>query len=329
MHDAFISYRRRNNGTAVAKMLRELLKTKGIHAYMDLDELHSGTFNDKLADAIRSAPCFLLVLAPGSLDDCGQPDDWLTREILVALDPDRHIVPVLCDGFEWPRVWDSSIPEQLHRLSNINSVIFSYFYFDASLDKIIRFMSEAGVKPAFASASPADPFHADAPVADRDIDLFFRSHMRDLAAIETVDLAFHAGSVWHENIDRLEIITTLAEAGVKMRVLVNSPEAANVLGQHMRYRLKKYTPYEESVELWKNFQSLYDSVEVRVCELPMLRIYYSFHMKNEANDATRVKYYTYGNGRINSNFSQNFTAGDPYFSLYRSEFEYLWERSAP
>ena len=95
------------------------------------------------------------------------------------------------------------------------------------------------------------------------------------------------------------------------------------------YRLKKYTPYDEAVALWKNFESIYENVEVRVCNLPMLRIYYSFHMKDPSEDAIRIKYYTYGNGRINKNFSHNFEPNDPYFELYRSEFDYLWSHSAP
>lgn len=309
MYDAFISYRRKN-GFLAAKMIRELLKSRGVTAYMDLDELRSGTFDDKLLSAIQTIPSFILILPPHALDRCGEKDDWLTKEIVAAVDAGSKIIPVLCDGFEWPKEWDEAIPEKVRMVASYHGVEMSQYYIDAMIDKIaerIRGSSHFGNQS--------------------DLDTFFRNRMSNMDDIKSVDLAFHAGSTWHESIDRLDILQDLADAGVPMRVLVNSPEAAETLGVHMRHKLKKYMPFSEAVERWQSFAAMYSNVEVRVSEMPLLRIYYAFTMNNDEESAVRVKYYTYGNARIDKNFSQNFEPRDSCYRLYKSEFEFLWDRA--
>ncbi len=320
MYDAFISYRRKN-GFAIAKMLRELLKTKGITSFMDLDELRSGTFDDKLLAAIQATPSFILILPPGALDRCGEEDDWLTKEIITAIDSGRNIIPVLCDGFEWPKQWNGAVPEKIRLLANYNSVIMSYEYIDAMVDKVIDHIRDNGSAIAEKKESRTQPA--------TDIDSFFRNRMQDMGKIKGIDLAFHAGSEWHENIDRLDILTDLADAGVQIRVIINSPAAAESIGKYMRHKRKRYVPFTEAVQLWKDFDEAYENVEVRVSEIPLLRIYYAFRMEEPSEDVVRVKYYTYGNAKINRNYSQNFESTDSHFGLYKAEFDFLWSNAEP
>lgn len=315
MYDAFISYRR-SSGFYIAKMLRELLKLRGITPFMDLDELKSGTFDDKIADAIRSSPSFILVLSPGSLERCSESKDWVAKEIQIALDENKNIIPLLCDGFTFPSQWEGESAEKLKALANYNGVTMNHDYVDAMVERIVQRIREG------------NPYyrHSFAQLVS-DKDSFFRNRMQTLSEVEGVDLAFHAGSEWFENIDRLDILTDLADADIPLRVLINTPEAAESLGQHMRHKYKKYTSFQEAVELWKNFSADHPTVSVRISSIPMLRIYYAFRMKNEADNAIRVKYYTYGNAKINKNFAQNFEPTDNHFSLYREEFEFLWNKA--
>ncbi len=309
MYDAFISYRRKN-GFLAAKMIRELLKAKGVTAYMDLDEIHSGTFNDKLLDAIRTSPSFVLILPPGALDRCGEKDDWLTREILEAIDAKKNIIPIALDGFEWPKEWKEGVPEKLKSVAFYHHIEMSPYYVDAMVDKIVeRIRGTAG------SGTGSD------------IDSFFRNRMRKLEEVKGVDLAFHSGSRWHESIERLDILEELAEAGIPLRILVNTPEAADSIGKHMRHKLKKYMPFAEAIEHWKRFDDLYENVEVRVSDIPLFHVYYAFEMEDESESAVRVKYYTYGNAKIEKNFAQNFENTDTHYKLYRSEFSFLWEKA--
>ena len=119
----------------------------------------------------------------------------------------------------------------------------------------------------------------------------------------------------------------LAEAGVQLRILVNTPEAAESVGKHMRHKIKKYMPFSEAIEGWKAYAAMYENVEVRVSDIPLFRVYYAFNMQNEDGYAVRVKYYTYGNAKIEKNYAQNFEPKDSCYRLYKSEFQFLWDRA--
>lgn len=320
MYDVFISYRRKL-GFAVAKMISELLKAKGLSAFVDLDELRNGKFDEKILDAIEATPSFILILTPGSLDRCGEEGDWLTREIDKAVETGRNIIPILCEGFEWPKHWDNYMSDKIKMLSHYNSVVMSYEYVDAMVDKIIEYSKGSDETLAKKTAV------ADDTVFEGDIDGFFLPKMKELDEIEGVDFAFHAGSVWHQDIRRLEILGELAEAGKKIRVLVNSEAVADSTSQFMRHKLKRYMAFDEAISSWKRIADMYENVEVRVCEIPLFRIYYSFNMKNPKDNVSRVKFYTHGNPNISKNFSKNFFACEPGYELYKSEFEFLWKKS--
>lgn len=309
MYDAFISYRRKN-GFPIAKMIRELLKAKGVTAYMDLDELTNGTFDDKLLTAIRECPFFLLILPEGALDRCHEKDDWLTKEIVEAVRSGRNIIPILCDGFSFPKEWHEGVPEEVRKIASYHGIEMSYAYVNAMIDRIFEQIRGVG-----------------AGSAQSDLDTFFRNRMRDLGSIKGIDLAFHSGSTWHESDERLDILQELAEAGIPLRILVNDPETAELLGKHMRHKLKKYMSFSEAIACWKNFADMYENVTVRVSDIPLLRVHYAFSMENEEESAVRVKYYTYGNSKLDKNYAQNFEPKDAYYQLYKEEFQFLWERA--
>ncbi len=307
MYDAFISYRRAG-GITIAKMLREMLKSKGITAFMDMDELHGGTFDDKLLEAINDSPAFILILPKGALRRCRKKGDWLTREIVAAVDSGSRIVPVMGEGFTWPRRWPRRVPPQVRQLALYNGVTLNYHYMDAVVDTIIDHMQEDG-----GSSGTSD------------LDTFFRNRMRDPRAVTGVDLAFHAGAEWHANQERLELLEDLAALGAPMRVLINTPDAAESIGRHMRHQHRVYVPFAKAVELWQQFAARHDNVQVRLSDTPLLHIYYRFRMQQQEQDAVRVKYYTYGNANIHRNFSRNFEPADDHFALYDNEFTVLWD----
>ena len=321
MYDVFISYRRKN-GFAVAKMFSGLLKSKGINTFVDLDELRSGTFDDKILTAIEGTPSFVLILTPGSLDRCCDADDWLTKEILTAVDSGRNIIPVLCDGFEWPKKWEIDISDKIKMLSKYNSVSMSYDYIDATVDKIIEY---ANAKNSTISSQVNESNSTQQPLGD--INGFFNKFINKLDEIEGVDFAFHAGSAWLQDMERLEALTTLCNARIKIRVLVNRPEIAESMSKYMRHKLKKYLSFEDAIDSWLTLRNEYPNLEFRISDIPLLRIYYSFSMKNSAESATRIKFYTHGNPRIDKNFLQDFTGEDDFYKLYKSEFEFLWDNA--
>ena len=44
---------------------------------------------------------FLVLLTPSALERCGDPADWLRREIETALGFQRNIVPLMLEGFDF------------------------------------------------------------------------------------------------------------------------------------------------------------------------------------------------------------------------------------
>jgi len=110
--------------------------------FLDVDELGSGRFDDRLLEIIENTPCFILVLSPGSLDRCVHPDDWLRREILHALACNMNLVPVLVDGFAFPpSSFFARLPSSLAVLPNYQAVVYDHQYADSAVRKILRYMT--------------------------------------------------------------------------------------------------------------------------------------------------------------------------------------------
>ncbi|XP_078536248.1 NAD(+) hydrolase SARM1 isoform X3 [Lissotriton helveticus] len=137
--DVFISYRR-NTGSQLASLLKVHLQLHGFTAFIDVEKLEAGKFEDKLIQSVISARNFILVLSVGSLDKCmGDTDckDWVHKEIATALECGKNIVPVT-DHFEWPD--PLSLPEDMRAVLKFNGIKWSHEYQDATIEKIIRFL---------------------------------------------------------------------------------------------------------------------------------------------------------------------------------------------
>ena len=137
--DVFISYRR-DGGYTLARLLYECLRKENISTFLDLEELRSGPFNEKLYSAIENSENFLLILPAHALDRCVAENDWLRLEVEHALKLNKNIVPIMADGFSFP----SNLPESMRSLPYFNGVQVSREYFDASMTKIISMLK--GVK---------------------------------------------------------------------------------------------------------------------------------------------------------------------------------------
>lgn len=91
----FISYRRTDVYTALA--VYENLKDEGYDVFFDYRSISSGDFKQIITSNIRARAHFLLILTPTALDRCKEPGDWLRREIEIAIDEQRNIIPLLKD----------------------------------------------------------------------------------------------------------------------------------------------------------------------------------------------------------------------------------------
>jgi len=136
----FISYRR-ETGSIMARIVQSELKKRGHLSFLDVDDLGPKQFGERLLREIESVPNFVVVLSPGSMDRCQQPDDWLRREISHAITTHRNIIPLMVDEFQYPP--KEKIPDDLEELLHHNGVNYSHEYFAATFDKLSDFLQKA------------------------------------------------------------------------------------------------------------------------------------------------------------------------------------------
>ena len=136
-YSVFISYRRQG-GAHYARILKAELERRGYRVFLDYDELNDGRFDSRIMQAIESAPVFIFILSPGSLDRCVNEDDWVRHEIVYAMKTERNIVPVNFDGLF--KAFPASLPEDVrsiigqHQFSKIDSESL----LQESVDKLVR-----------------------------------------------------------------------------------------------------------------------------------------------------------------------------------------------
>ena len=75
----------------MAQVIHDRLAEKGITSFLDLEELRSGKFNEKLYEAIDNSNNFILILSKGALDGCISSNDWVRKEILEAGEKNKAI----------------------------------------------------------------------------------------------------------------------------------------------------------------------------------------------------------------------------------------------
>jgi hypothetical protein len=136
-YDAFISYRRERSA-AEARAIRAELGRKKVNAFLDVDDLRSGRFNEALLRRIEQTPNFIVILSENCLERCSSEQDWLRREIAHATTTDRNIIPVLVPGFHFPDVM--TLPQEIRALPLYQSVEYTHSYFLSMIEKIIQYL---------------------------------------------------------------------------------------------------------------------------------------------------------------------------------------------
>lgn len=136
-YDVFISYRR-EGGLDCARTIFTELKRRGFRCFFDFKELKTGKFTDGIHQAVRNCRYFVLVLTDGALDRCiTDSDDWVRKEIELALSLGKPIIPVCPSGNK--RGFPEGLPETLSVLPSIQiSQLARDDLFDASMNAIVK-----------------------------------------------------------------------------------------------------------------------------------------------------------------------------------------------
>lgn len=106
-YDIFISYRR-DDGRQYARLIERELKARGYRVFLDYEELNSGLFEEKIVHAIAGCKIFMMVLTPLYLSRCKNEEDWVRKEIQLAIKGNKKFVPVTPDN-----VFTEIPPDQL------------------------------------------------------------------------------------------------------------------------------------------------------------------------------------------------------------------------
>lgn len=131
----FISYRRAP-AAFIARAVYQDLKQHGYDAFLDVQSIDSGAFTVIIERQIRSRRFFVLILTPETLNRCQQVDDMVRREIMLAFESQRVIIPFATDTFDWGDI-QRYLPPELHGLALMNSVPkVSHEWFEAAMERL-------------------------------------------------------------------------------------------------------------------------------------------------------------------------------------------------
>ena len=133
-YDIFISYRR--SSFELANLIATRLKAAGYRVFFDLEAMDSGPFNKQLFRVIEECRDFVLVLPPNTLERCKDEDDWVRKEVLHALQNKKNIIPILLNGFQWPK----TMPSGMEELSMYQSIAASIDYFDLAMQRLESYL---------------------------------------------------------------------------------------------------------------------------------------------------------------------------------------------
>jgi tetratricopeptide (TPR) repeat protein len=154
----FISYRRTNVPWALA--IFQNLTQHGYDVFFDFSGIASGDFETVIVENIKARAHFLVILTPSALERCGEPGDWLRREIEAAFDSRRNIVPLMLEGFDFgsPAI-ASQLTGTLAPLKQYNALNVPADYFLEAMgrlrDRFLNIPVDAVPQPASLTARQA------------------------------------------------------------------------------------------------------------------------------------------------------------------------------
>ncbi len=315
--DVFISYRH-ETGFYMAQIVYSDLTAKGYNVFMD-KTMKSGSYEEKIQNAIKTCKNYVVILFPDDIKDCESETSWLSREAAWAIECGvPYLIPIMCDGFQWPNT-DDKLSESMKVIMKNNGIpIHKDYSLDTDLDNLCdNFLKN--VVPSKPRITATEFFK-------------YNLYERKGFTVCGVDVAFHAGSPWLMPGEKNDMFIASMKNGIPWRVLINTVDAAESIGQHMRDETALYVPFAQVRAQWKKIAELYpDTLEVRECNIPLIHVHHSVKFMNNNNNnpygELHIKYYAYNNTRLDNAFEHQVSSFSKYYSIYNDEFEFLWEKS--
>lgn len=131
----------------MARLLETKLKAQGYKVYLDVHTAERGVYTDRHKRQVQTSSDLILVLSPGSMDDCFDPRDAVVQEIRWALEAGVNIIPYVLEGFKRPL----SAPPEVNKVLDIQGVEDSAAYADSAFESLLSMMQDSaytnGVPP--------------------------------------------------------------------------------------------------------------------------------------------------------------------------------------
>ncbi|MEE0916768.1 MAG: TIR domain-containing protein, partial [Bacteroidales bacterium] len=164
--DVFISYRR-SDGTVKAKALDLAFGIDDCRTFLDFKSLGTGAFDKRLENAVLDAPIFVMVLTPDYFARCNEEGDWVRREIELALDNGKIIIPINYDAVL------NGVPDYLDEefKNRVGCHNFVNLHGDNTFDATIKDIFDRHIRPYVSTHSNNDGKAKVSVKADADCEL--------------------------------------------------------------------------------------------------------------------------------------------------------------
>ncbi|QIH75184.1 TIR domain-containing protein [Macrococcoides canis] len=147
MTDIFISYRR-EDGVEYAEELVRLLKNKGCRVFFDKDNLKIGDeYPLELEKSLNSCQDIVLIISKSYFgkNKVGKArifveDDWVRREIKVAIDLKKKILPIVIDEGIDP--YSLNLPDEINHIKNLQFENIDKNQLNNNIEKLIEKFSD-------------------------------------------------------------------------------------------------------------------------------------------------------------------------------------------
>lgn len=124
----FISYRR-SNAKELARYLHDKLVDLGADVFLDVEALNAGRFSTIIQREIINRDHFIILLKPETLDS-----EWVRRELLLALEHRRNIIPITSDGFSF----EQHIPTEVEELKQYSGIPYYDHFAEETVNRVAK-----------------------------------------------------------------------------------------------------------------------------------------------------------------------------------------------
>ena len=181
------------------------------------------------------------------------------------------------------------------------------------------------------------PFEVDAqneantkPLPTTTIDFFAQalSNESELGKVDSIDMAFHLGSLWLLDGKKFMLLRKAIENGIKIRIVVNTLEQVKNIFPHTSQEGQEYLSFDENSHKWEKFMmDNLSLVEFHIAKVPLL--HRTYIIRNKENDGwANITYYSYGKHDKSENQSLSFRSKSKEYQRYLEEFNYIWENAS-